>query len=379
MRVPLFDGAREFQRDSVELIDVARRILESGRYILGPEVESFEADVGRYVGVEHAVGVASGTDALWLALKAAGVGTGDSVLTTPFTFVATASAIVNAGARPVFCDVDPSTLNLDPVAAEAVLSGHGDADPSAIRAMVPVHLYGRPADMEPLVELARQHQMVVIEDAAQAMGAEYGGQRVGSIGDLGCLSFFPTKNLSGFGDGGLVSVRNEKLADRLRLLRAQGARDKYTYLLVGTNSRLDALQAALLRARLRHLDPDLEARRAHARGYTEALADLDEVASPLEGEKESHTFNQYVIRVRDGARDALRKFLVERGVETAVHYPAPLHLQDALAHLGHLEGDFPHAEEAAREVLSLPIFPTMRREELDYVTSSIRSFFSFGG
>lgn len=365
MRVPLFDGRREFEADRDELMRAAEQVLASGEYILGERVRRFEEQVTRYVGGGHAVGVASGTDALMLALKAAGVGTGDRVLTTPFSFFATAGAIVNVGARPVFADIEPDTLNLDPECAREVLERGG------VKAIVPVHLFGLPVDVDRFLELGRVFGATVIHDAAQAFGSRYRDRAVGAHPDLTTLSFFPTKNLGGFGDGGMVVTPSGEVAERLRLLRAHGATGKYLHDVVGTNSRLDALQAALLSVRLSRVDEALAARARIADAYDRGLADLPAITLPARLAIADRTFHQYVIRVGEGGRDRIRAGLEERGVETAVHYPRPLHLQGALSHLGYREGDFPEAEAASREVISLPVFPTMREDECEHVVSAL--------
>jgi dTDP-4-amino-4,6-dideoxygalactose transaminase len=374
--VPLFDGRREFETHRAELLRAAGEVLESGEYILGERVQRFEDEVVRYVGGGHAVGVASGTDALILALRVVGVGPGDRVLTTPFTFMATASAIVNAGAEPVFADIEPDTLNLDPGKAREALEGRSPVlrrlgvDPASIRAIVPVHLFGLPVDVDRFLDLGRDFGIPVIQDAAQAFGSRYRGRVIGADPDLTTFSFFPTKNLGGFGDGGMIVTPVEETAEHLRLLRAHGATGKYVHDLVGTNSRLDALQAALLSVRLERIDAALKARARIAAAYDLALTDLPAIGRPARHAFSDRTFHQYVIR-SGGQRDRIRAGLSGRGVESGVHYPRPLHLQGALANLGYREGDFPEAECASRDVVSLPIFPSMREEECAQVVSSL--------
>ena len=377
MRVPLADLAREFDLDGEDVIAAAMRVLGSGRYILGPEVEAFEREVSTYLGAAHAIGVGTGTDALWLALRAAGVGPGDVVLTTPFTFFATVSSIRNLGAIPVFADIDPDTFTIDPAGVAEVL-GDGSSiaarqqiTTSTIRAVVPVHLFGQPADMSSIIAIASEHGVPVIEDAAQAMGAQYDGRHVGTLGDLGCLSFFPTKNLGGFGDGGMVVTGSESLAHSVRSLSRHGSVGKYVHGFVGTNSRLDELQAAMLRTRMPRLDASIARRREIATTYDESLAAVESITGPHIGPKRTHTFHQYVIRVPAASRDELRRALAEEGVETAVHYPVPAHLQRALADLGYRTGDFPVAETASGEVVSLPLFPSMTPEEQEHVVSAL--------
>jgi dTDP-4-amino-4,6-dideoxygalactose transaminase len=365
VRVPLFDGRREFEADRDELMSATEEVLASGEYILGERVRRFEDEVARYVGGGHAVGVASGTDALILALKAAGVGSGDRVLTTPFSFFATAGAIVNAGAEPVFADIEPDTLNLDPVKAREVMEGEG------ISAIVPVHLFGLPVDLDRFAELGRDFGVPVVQDAAQAFGSRYRGRAIGADPDLTTFSFFPTKNLGGFGDGGMVVTASEDTAEHIRRLRAHGATGKYLHDLLGTNSRLDALQAALLSVRLSRIDEALASRARIAAGYDRALTGLSGISLPARPAFADRTFHQYVIRVDGRRRDAVRAELAERGIDTAVHYPRPLHLQGALSHLGYREGDFPQAEAASSEAISLPIFRTMREEECSQVATSL--------
>lgn len=362
--IPLSDLARQAAALAPELTAAAARVLASGAYVLGPEVDAFEAEMARCVGTASAVAVASGTDALLLALRAAGVGPGDEVLTSPFTFFATVSAILGAGAVPVFADIDPATFALDPAAAGAALAAH-----PGVRAIVPVHLYGRPAPVDALAALG----VPLVEDAAQALGASSGGRAAGALGLAGCFSFFPTKNLGGFGDGGMVTTDDLDLADRVRLLRAHGARPRYTHQVVGTNSRLDALQAALLRVKLPHLDGWLAARAAHAVAYTRELAGLDGLVLPGEPPSGRHAWHQYTVRVRGGRRDGLRAQLASEGVQTGVYYPAPAHLQPALRDLGHGPGDFPEAERASAEVLSLPLFPELRDDERERVVTAVRA------
>jgi dTDP-4-amino-4,6-dideoxygalactose transaminase len=379
VRVPLFDGARGFEAQDRELLAAAERVLRGGRWILGPEVERFEREVAAYLGTRTAVGVASGTDALMLALRSIDVGPGDAVLTTPFTFFATVSAIVGVGATPVFADIDPATFTMDPAEAARVLRGESGPsartgiDPSSIRAILPVHLFGHPADMEPILGLGAEHGVPIVEDVAQAMGTEYGGRRAGSLGALGCLSFFPTKNLGGFGDGGMVVTDDELRASSVRQLARHGSKVKYLHERIGTNSRLDELQAALLSCKLRHLDDAVAHRRAVADRYSANLDGLPSVVLPVTRPGVRHTFHQYVIRVLGGGRDRLKEHLAETGVETAVHYPVPAHLQEALADQKYRPGDFPISETASRQVLSLPMSASLTDQEQGFVVDAVRS------
>ena len=343
MTIPLFDGEREFAAHADEFLAAAERVLRSGTWILGPDVEAFESEVAAFLGVRHAVGVASGSDALILALRTLGVGPGDGVVTSPFTFFATAGAIANVGAEPIFADVDPTTLNLDPTRVREVLEGRSDVHrragiaPRSIKAVIPVHLFGLPADMDAFEAIRSDHDVALVEDAAQAFGSASEGRRIGGIGNLACFSFFPTKNLGGFGDAGMVATNSTELAERVRLLRAHGARTKYVSEVMGMNSRLDALQAALLRVGLRHIGWSLDARRRHAAAFDDALRAIPGVLTPSTVAGRTH--HQYVVSLPE--RDLIRDFLTRSGIETAVHYPVPLHLHPALAYLGYESGDFP--------------------------------------
>lgn len=373
MQVPLLDLTQQYRAIAGELQDAVQAVIEEQRFILGPMVDRFEAEVAAYLGVEHAVGCASGTDALLLGLRAMGVERGDEVVTSPFTFFATAGAIHNVGARPVFADIDPDTFNLSPAAAEAAVT-------ERTRVVVPVHLFGQMADMPGFRELGERRGVGVLEDAAQAIGAR---QRLddgrwittGTLGDACAFSFFPTKNLGAFGDAGMTVTRDADLAARLRRLRVHGGRQMYHHEEVGYNSRLDALQAAVLSAKLPYLAGWSEARRANARFYDEALAGVDGlVVPPVRPENES-IINQYTVRVPDGRRDALAGFLRERGVGSSVYYPVPLHLQECFAYLGYGPGDFPESERAAAEVLSIPVYPELSPEQREHVADTVREFF----
>jgi dTDP-4-amino-4,6-dideoxygalactose transaminase len=385
MQVPLFDNTRQFQALRESLMSSVERVLVSGKYILGPDVQLFEREAAEYLGVKHAIGVASGTDALWLALKALGIGPNDYVLTTPFTFFATASAVLNTGARPAFADIDPDSFNLDIEQVRLLLEGRSETNkrlgirPDSIRAIIPVHLYGQAADMDQMMALAEEYGLFVVEDAAQAFGAEYKGQGVGGFGDFGCFSFFPTKTLGGFGDGGLVVTNSDELAEQVRLLRAHGSRRKYYHQVWGGNSRLDTIQATLLRVKLRYLDSWIETRQSHAAAFDNGLKDLTCLVRPYRAPNRTHTYHQYTIRVPGNQRDSLQNFLRERGVGTEVYYPLPVHLQSVMLPEGYQIGDFPNAEQLSGEVLSLPVFPEMRVEERDFVIGSIRDSFSASG
>ncbi|MFH1347658.1 MAG: DegT/DnrJ/EryC1/StrS family aminotransferase [Candidatus Margulisiibacteriota bacterium] len=366
MSVPFFDIKRQNESLKKELDTAIAEVVKSGRFILGETVASLEKEIASYCGVKHAIGVASGTDALHLALRACGVKPGDEVITSPFTFVATAEAISYCGATPVFADIEPKTFNLDPDKIEKAIT-------KKTKAVLPVHLYGQACDMQKILQISQKHGLKVIEDAAQAIGAESNGQKVGSIGDAGCFSFFPTKNLGCFGDGGMISTNDDKVADELRVLRGHGSRETYHYDIVGYNSRLDALQAAILLVKLPHLDSFSHKRRKNAEYYDKNLADVAEMTLPTTITGGNPVFNQYTIRVKN--RDGLFGFLKDKGVGAMVYYPLSLHLQTAFAGLGHKLGDFPESEAAQNKVLSLPIFPELETAELEAVCGAIKGFY----
>ncbi|MGZ7071633.1 MAG: DegT/DnrJ/EryC1/StrS family aminotransferase [Candidatus Angelobacter sp.] len=366
------DLGRQFEQIRSEVMQAVTHVLETQRFVLGPEVEQLEKEISNYLGCRFAVACASGTDALILALLAAGIGPGDEVITTPFTFVATASAITRAGATPVFADIDPGTYNLDPEKLSGAIS-------PKTRAIIPVHLFGLAAEMQPIMDLARQHGIAVIEDAAQAIGAAYHGQNVGTIGSMGCFSFFPSKNLGGAGDGGIVTTNDANYADRLRLLRVHGSRRKYEYEILGMNSRLDAMQAAILRVKLRYLNQWTEQRRRNAERYRRFFAESQtgsHVVLPVEPNGTRHVYNQFTIRCTE--RDRLREYLHRKGIPTEIYYPHPLHLQPAFAYLGCPQGSLPHAESAAREVVSLPIYSELTENQQQIIASAVARFWDHG-
>lgn len=367
-RMPFLDLKAQYVGIRQEVFDAVTRTLESQHFILGPEVEAFEKEISMLTGCGHAIGCASGSDALILALLALEIGRGDEVITTPFTFVASAGSIARVGAKPVFVDIDPETFNISPQAIEKAIT-------SGTKAIMPVHLFGLSADMDEINAIAAGHRIAVIEDAAQAIGARYEGRAVGSLGVMGCFSFFPSKNLGGAGDGGLVTTRDAALAERLRLLRVHGARKKYEYELLGMNSRLDALQAAILCVKLRHLEQWAAGRRSNAERYRELFHEFSlesMIEPPATPPGYTHVYNQFTIRVRE--RDALREHLQSRGIPTEIYYPKPLHLQKAFAYLGHKPGDFPESEAAGLEVLSLPIYPELTDEQQRSVVAAIADF-----
>jgi len=355
IEIPIYDPRPEIAALRSEIDAAIRRVVDSGRFILGPEVEAFEEEVADYLGVKHAVGLNSGTDALVIGLRALGVGPGDEVITTPFTFFATAEAISLVGAKPVFVDIDPRTFNIDPALIPAALT-------ERTKAVVPVHLYGQAADMDPILAIAREHGLKVLEDTAQAFGGEYKGKKLGTIGDAGAFSFFPTKNLGGFGDGGLLATNYDGVAEMARMLRAHGAKRKYQNEILGYNSRLDALQAAVLRVKLRHIDEFNEARRRIAAFYTQRLAELGGITPPYEAPYTKHVYHQYTVRITDGRRDAVAAGLAERGIGTMIYYPTPVH---RLPVYDESAGCCPLAEDAADEALSLPMGPRLDRRTVE--------------
>jgi dTDP-4-amino-4,6-dideoxygalactose transaminase len=368
--VPFLELGRHYNRHRAEIDRAVARVLESGCYILGPVLEAFEREFAAYCGTRHAVGVGSGTDAIHLALRAAGIGRGDSVITAPNTAVPTVSGIAASGASPIFVDIDPRTYTIDPEALRSCLKRQRPWWP--IKAIVPVHLYGHMADMAAIRKVAHEYGLVVVGDAAQAHGAEYDGVKADSWSDLGCFSFYPTKNLGAFDDAGMVVTNDDRLAHRLKLLRNYGEGSKYQASIEGFNSRLGELQAAILRVSLEHLDEWNTRRRDLARLYDELLASTP-LTIPVEVPPARHSYHLYV--VRHPRRDALRQHLEERGIGTRVHYPVPIHLQEAYRDLGYIPGDFPHAEQAAREIFSLPLYPELSEAEVHQVSDEVREFF----
>lgn len=370
-RIPLLDLVAQHQSIREEVTAALLRVVDSQQFILGDEVHSLENAIAEYVGTKYAIGCASGSDALHLSMAALGIGPGDEVLTTPYTFFATAGEIVRTGARPVFVDIRPDTFHIDAEAVAGALKRH-----PKVKAVIPVHLFGACADMDPILEAAHEAGVAVIEDAAQAIGAEYKGRRAGSLGDAGCFSFFPSKNLGGYGDGGMVVTSRADLAEKLRALRVHGAVRKYHHEWVGMNSRLDALQAAVLKVKLKHLDSWTEGRVRHARIYTEAFQALHPRVIPPRAPVHAtrHVWNQYVIRSEQ--RDVLREYLSGCGIGTEVYYPVPLHLQPCFRYLGYKAGDFPVSEACAKDALALPVYAELSDEDLQYVVQAIENFYS---
>ena len=369
MKVPLVDLKAQYHSIRDEIDQAVHRVIESGRFILGEEMETLEREVASFLGVEYAVGVASGTDALLLALLACGIKPEDEVITTPFTFIATVEAIIQCRAQPVFVDIDPHTFNIDPTRIESKIT-------EGTKAILPVHLYGQPADMEPILELAKKYKLKVIEDCAQAFGARYRGKKVGSIGDTGCLSFFPSKVLGAYGDGGMVVTDNTEVADRLRMLRNHGARQKYYHLIPGFSSRLDELQAAILRVKLKHIDEWIDRRRQSSELYSQLLGEAAGIEPPYVAPYSFHDFNYYTIRLNSSHidRNKLREYLASQGIATAIYYPLSLHLQEICRSLGYQAGDFPESEHAQEEVLSLPMCSELSEDKLEWVAGRIRQF-----
>jgi dTDP-4-amino-4,6-dideoxygalactose transaminase len=375
MKVSFLDLKAQYRRIKPEIDQAIAEVVSEHYFILGPKVEALEQAIAAYSSARSGIGVASGSDALTLALLAVGVGPGDEVITTPFTFFATAGSISQTGARPVFADIDPRTYNLDPTKIEERIT-------AKTKAIMPVHLFGQCADMEPIKAIARRRDLRIIEDAAQAIGADYIQDslpplRAGSIGDVGCFSFYPSKNLGAFGDGGMVTTDDDELARRLRLLRVHGAAAKYQYQLIGVNSRLDALQAAVLLVKLRYLEEWTGQRRKNAAYYDHLFEEINAqglgIEIPHVQYNNRHIYNQYVIRTP--MRDELKEFLAREGIGTDVYYPFPLHLQECYKDLGYAPGDMIHAERAAQEALALPIYPECAREHQEYIVSRIAEFF----
>ena len=379
--VPMLDLKRQYQPIHAELLDAVARVLENQQFILGEPVAAFESAAAAQLGVAHAIGCSSGTDALWLALAAAGIGAGDAVVTTPFSFFASVSAILRAGATALLADIDPTTFNLSPLAVEHVVAAPGGA---AVKAVLPVHLYGQAAGWPGFAGLGKSHGLKLIEDAAQAWGTDSHGVNAGSLGDAAAFSFYPTKNLSAAGDAGMVATNSDQIAERARMLRQHGMRRRYYHDEVGWNTRMDGFQGAILSVKLKYIDGWNNARRSLAARYHSlfASAGLVEkgpypvigVVLPHEAPGTKHVWHQYVIRT--ARREALRAFLTSRGIGSEVYYPVPLHMQQALKDLGYKEGDFPESERAAREVLALPIFPELREDEQQTVVAAISEFLS---
>ena len=365
MKVPFLDLKAQYNTIKDEIAAALQQVLDNTAFAGGPFVAAFEKDFAAYCGTKHAVGVGNGTEALWIALIALGVGAGDEVITVPDTFIATAEAISFCGAKPVFVDVDEKTYNMDPAKLEAAIT-------PKTKAVIPVHLFGQMCDMDPIMEIARKHKLFVIEDASQSHGAEYKGKRAGSIGDVGCFSFYPGKNLGAYGEAGAVVTSNDALADKMKMLRDHGSAKKYYHTYLGFNCRMDGFQGAVLSVKLKYIDKWNEARRTNAGLYTQALAGAKGVITPTEAAWAKHVFHVYAIRVANPG--ALISALGEKEIGTNIHYPLPVHLQDAYKSLGLGKGSFPVAERCANEFVSLPMFPELTAEQVAYVADEVKGF-----
>jgi dTDP-4-amino-4,6-dideoxygalactose transaminase len=381
LKVPLLDLKKQYEKIKDEIMKATEEVYESQYFIQGPKVEELEKKIAEYCGCQYAVGVSSGTDALLISLMAAGVEANDLVITTPYTFFATAGSIARLGAIPLMVDIDEQTYNMDPALMDKAISSLDEGMRARLKAIIPIHLFGQCAEMAPIMEFAAKHDLVVIEDAAQAIGAEYqfpdvGIKRAGSMGQYGCFSFFPSKNLGAFGDGGMVTTDDPDVYDRLKIIRVHGSRPKYYHKLIGGNFRLDALQAAILIVKLKYLDEWSEKRLRNANLYRKLLKEIDpdDISLPLEKEKR-HIYNQFIIRVAN-KRDALKKYLNEKGVGCEIYYPVPLHMQDCFQYLNLREDDFPVSVKAASETLAIPIYPDLEKSQINYVADNIREFLS---
>ncbi len=375
MKVPLLDLKGQYKTIKDEILAVTGEIFESQYFILGPHVKKLEQEVAAYCSVKHAIGVSSGTDALIISLMAAGIGPGDSVITSPYTFFATAGSIARVGAKPVFVDIDPDTYNISPEKISEAVCSMNASERSALKAIMPVHLYGQCADMDPLLELSKKFNLLIIEDAAQAIGSEYKGRRAGSMGHFGCFSFFPSKNLGAFGDGGIVTANAETFYEKLDILRAHGSHPKYYHKYIGGNFRLDALQAAIVSVKLKYLDGWTRARQKNAQTYRRLFneAGLSENITLPEERESRHIYNQFVIQVSE-KRDELRNHLTDAGIGTEIYYPVPLHLQECFAYLGYRNGDMPVSEHAAASTIALPIYPELTEDMQSCVVKQIKNF-----
>ena len=361
--IPILDLTKQYQTIQEEVEKSVIDVLRSGSYILGPNVKSLEAEAAGYVGTSHALGVANGTDALVLALRALDIGPGDEVITVAFTFFATAECVGIVGAKPVFVEINNDTYDIDVTEIENKIT-------SKTKAIIPVHLYGQPADMDPIMEIAKKHNLLVIEDCAQAIGAEYKGKKVGSFGNAGCFSFFPSKNLGAFGDGGMITTNSKEVADRIVALRNHGGAVRYYHQELGYNSRLDEIQAAILRVKLPHIDKWNDARREVAYRYNELLKDVEGVITPVELPNTKCVYHQYTIQIPH--RDKVHELLKDKGVMAMIYYPVPIHLQEAFKYLGYTEGSLPTTEDTTTKVMSLPMFPELTKEQQEYVVNAIK-------
>ncbi|MCG1021563.1 DegT/DnrJ/EryC1/StrS family aminotransferase [Sutcliffiella horikoshii] len=368
MKVSMLDLSEQYSSIKDEVMVKLDEVMSSSQFILGQNVRQLEESVAAYSNVKYGVGVGNGSDAIHISLQACGVKEGDEVITTPFTFFATAGAIARVGAKPVFVDIDPITFNIDPANIEGAIT-------DKTKAIIPVHLYGQMADMQPIREIADKHNLFVVEDAAQAIGSKYQGKSVGELGDTATYSFFPTKNLGAYGDAGMIVTNNEEIAEKMKVIRVHGSKPKYYHHVLGYNSRLDEMQAAILNVKLPHLDEWSNKRRELANNYTSLIKEsIESIVTPIEKEGNHHVFHQYTLRVE--RRDELQAFLKENGVASMVYYPLPLHVQPVFSDLGYQKGDFPHSEKAAEEALSLPMYPELKLEQQEYVVKVIREFYN---
>lgn len=369
MHIPLLDLKSQYESIRDEVNQAIQKVLDTSQFIMGEDVRKLEEEIAAYCGTKFAIGVASGTDALLLSLIACGIKEGDGIITTPFTFIATTEAISKIRAKIVFVDIDPKTYNIDPERIKECIENSR----KPIKAILPVHLYGHPVDLDPIMDIARKYNLRVIEDCAQAIGAEYKGRKVGSIGDVGCFSFFPSKNLGCYGDGGMIVTNDEEIAEKARMLRVHGCKKKYHHLVDGFNSRLDTLQAAILRVKLKYLDRWSQVRRQKAYTFNELFSHVLNVIPPCEADYSKHTYYAYTIRVNN--RDNLQDYFKSQGISTAIYYPVTLHLQEVYANLGYKKGDFPVSEQLSHEVLSLPIYPELTQEQQKFIVDKCNEFF----
>jgi len=367
MKIPLLDLKIQYKSIKKEIDKEISEVFKNCEFILGKNVKSFEKEFAKYCGVKYAVAVGNGTDALYLALRACGIKKGDEVITSPFTFIATAEAITLNGAKPVFVDIKDDTFNINPDLIEGAIT-------SKTKAIIPVHLFGQPANMDSIMRIAKKHKLIVIEDAAQAHGAKYNGKKAGSMGDAGIFSFFPAKNLGAYGDAGIIVTNNKNIFEKSEMLRDHGRKEKYVHLIEGINSRLDEIQAAVLRIKLRHLNNWNALRRKNARIYDGLLKDIKGITTPKNFKNTEPIYYFYVIRSHK--RDILKEFLKKSGIDTGIHYPIPLHLQPAYKYLGYKKGDFPNAEKVSKEILSLPIYPELTVKQIRFIAKSIKNFLS---
>jgi len=366
MNIQMVDLKRQYLNIKSEIDSAIQEVIDSTQFILGKKVAEFEKNASEYLGVKHAVGVANGTDALQIAMMALGIGKDDEVITTPFTFVATTETIVMLGAKPVYVDIDPETYNINPEKIKEKIT-------DKTKAILPVHLYGNPAEMDEILSIAKEYNLFVIEDSAQGFGAEYKGKKVCSFGDVACISFFPSKNLGCYGDGGMVVTNDDKIHEKVRMIASHGSKVRYVHETLGMNSRLDAIQAAILNVKLKYIDEWNDKRIKFAKLYSEKLSSLSKIKTPVQKDYVKHIYHQFTIRVEN--REELQKYLSSKNIPTAIHYPIPLHLQPAFRGYAE-EGSLPESEKAAKEVLSLPMHPDLLVEEIEYITNSIKEFYS---